>query len=164
MKNEPQIVCRRLSRGASQNLEVECLRIQALCSSATAYLRRQVGRMLSHCQQLQQPTVGDETTAAARATTVVMSLLKHPSAAMTRLTQSLDKSQSEKGGLSVESLPVMKLCVQRHDLESLQCCMKLALCKASCRTYALQAFNWLVRQVTQLECLHDLFWHSSSDS
>src|SRR6218665_2046028 len=88
-----------------------------------------------------------------------MSLLKHPSAAMSRLTQSSDKSQSEKGGLSVESLPVMKFCVQRHDLESLQCCMKLALCKASCRTYALQAFNWLVRQVTQLECLHDLFWH-----
>lgn len=88
-----------------------------------------------------------------------MSLLKHPSAAMSRLIQTSDKTQNEKDGLSVDSLPVMKFCMQRHDLESLQCCMKLALCKASCRTYALQAFNWLVRQVTQLECLHDLFWH-----
>ncbi|CAB4068653.1 MYCBP2 [Lepeophtheirus salmonis] len=30
--------------------------------------------------------------------------------------------------------------------------------KASCRTYAIQALNWLLRSVSQPDCLHDLLW------
>ena len=68
-----------------------------------------------------------------------MSLLKHPSAAMSKLIQSAEKS-SLKPGVGDKALqkPVMAFVVQRHDLESLQLAMRLALRKAVCRVFALQ--------------------------
>ena len=68
-----------------------------------------------------------------------MSLLKHPSAAMAKLIQSAEKS-SLKPGVSDKALqkPVMAFVIQRHDLESLQLAMRLALRKAACRVFALQ--------------------------
>ena len=36
--------------------------------------------------------------------------------------------------------------------------MTQSLRKAACRTYALQALNWLLRSVSQPACLHDLLW------
>ena len=68
-----------------------------------------------------------------------MSLLKHPSAAMAKLIQSAEKS-CLKPGVSDKALqkPVMAFVIQRHDLESLQLAMKLALRKAACRVFALQ--------------------------
>lgn len=36
--------------------------------------------------------------------------------------------------------------------------MKMTLRKAVCRVYAMQAFNWLLRSVTQPVCIHDLLW------
>ena len=43
--------------------------------------------------------------------------------------------------------PVMSFVLQWNDLESLQIAMTQALRKAACRTYALQALNWLLRSV-----------------
>ncbi|GFN82137.1 myc binding protein 2 [Plakobranchus ocellatus] len=83
-----------------------------------------------------------------------VSLLKHPSVAMTRLIQAVEK---RNGGHTLHR-PVMEFIVQRHDLEGLQLAMKQALRKAMCRVFALQAINWLVRSVVQQVCLHDLLW------
>eukprot|EP00094_Tigriopus_californicus_P010528 TCALIF_10156-PA protein Name:"Similar to MYCBP2 E3 ubiquitin-protein ligase MYCBP2 (Homo sapiens)" AED:0.02 eAED:0.04 QI:14/0.77/0.5/1/0.88/0.8/10/0/4914 len=58
--------------------------------------------------------------------------------------------------------PVMSFVLQWNDLESLQIAMTLALRKAACRTYAMQALNWLLRSVSQPSCLHDLLWCFSS--
>ena len=52
----------------------------------------------------------------------------------------------------------MSFVLQWNDLESLQISMTQALRKAACRTYALQALNWLLRSVSQPACLHDLLW------
>lgn len=54
--------------------------------------------------------------------------------------------------------PVMSFVLQHHDLDALQLAMKQALRKATCRVYAMQALNWLLRSVTQPVCLHDLLW------
>lgn len=37
--------------------------------------------------------------------------------------------------------------------------MTLALRKAACRAFAMQALNWLLRSVSQPACLHDLLWY-----
>ncbi|XP_059170813.1 E3 ubiquitin-protein ligase MYCBP2-like isoform X4 [Physella acuta] len=83
-----------------------------------------------------------------------ISLLKHPSAAMTRLISAVEK----RNGGRTQQRPVMEFIVQRHDLEGLQLAMKQALRKAMCRVFALQAMNWLLRSVVQQVCLHDLLW------
>ncbi|XP_064637403.1 E3 ubiquitin-protein ligase MYCBP2-like isoform X3 [Lineus longissimus] len=86
-----------------------------------------------------------------------MSLLKHPSAAMTKLIGSVDKGQCKGGDKSLQR-PVMSFIMQRHDLEGLQIAMRQSLRKAACRVYAFQALNWLIRSTSQLTCLHDLLW------
>ncbi|XP_041356631.1 E3 ubiquitin-protein ligase MYCBP2-like isoform X3 [Gigantopelta aegis] len=85
-----------------------------------------------------------------------MSLLKHPSAAMTKLISSVDR-QSENGERALQR-PVMEFIIQRHDLDNLQLAMRQALRKAACRVFAMQAFNWLMRSVVQQVCMHDLLW------
>ncbi len=40
----------------------------------------------------------------------------------------------------------------------IQTSMTLALRKAACRAFAMQALNWLLRSVSQPACLHDLLW------
>ncbi len=54
--------------------------------------------------------------------------------------------------------PVMSFVLQWNDLDSLRVAMTVALRKAACRTFAMQALNWLLRSVSQLHCLHDLLW------
>jgi E3 ubiquitin-protein ligase MYCBP2 len=54
--------------------------------------------------------------------------------------------------------PVMGFLLQWNDLDSLQVAMQLSLRKAVCRAYALKAFTWLLRSVSQPVCLHDLLW------
>ena len=93
------------------------------------------------------------------------SLLKHPSKAMERLLKS--SSECGRGGGGGDSAvaaagaqrPVLAFVRQKHDLDSLQTSMRQALRKAMCRVYALQAFNWLLRSVTQAGCIHDLLWY-----
>ncbi|ESO93791.1 hypothetical protein LOTGIDRAFT_205644 [Lottia gigantea] len=85
-----------------------------------------------------------------------MSLLKHPSAAMTKLILSLD-STTDFGEMRLRR-PVLDFIIQRHDLDGLQWAMRQALRKAACRVFALQAFNWLLRSVIQPSCIHDLLW------
>ncbi|XP_076446720.1 E3 ubiquitin-protein ligase MYCBP2-like isoform X7 [Babylonia areolata] len=88
-----------------------------------------------------------------------VSLLKHPSAAMGKLISSVDRSKGAPGnGERALQRPVMEFIVQRHDLDGLQLAMKQALRKAACRVFAMQAFNWLLRNVVQQTSLHDLLW------
>jgi len=98
------------------------------------------------------------------------SLLKHPSSAMTKLITERTKVAVElsnndgcdetiRGHGGFRRQPVIAFCSQRHDLDGLQRVMKSAVCKAACRVFALQAFNWLLRHVTQSVCLHDIFWN-----
>ena len=71
-----------------------------------------------------------------------MSLLKHPSAAMSKLIQSAEKVSGRPSPCDKAlQKPVMAFVIQRHDLDSLQLGMKQALRKAACRVYALQVKN-----------------------
>lgn len=69
-----------------------------------------------------------------------MSLLKHPSAAMTKLITSVDKGGTStiEGGEQALQRPVLSFIIQRHDLEALQLAMRQALRKAACRVFAFQ--------------------------
>jgi E3 ubiquitin-protein ligase MYCBP2 len=81
--------------------------------------------------------------------------LSNPSAALQKLFS------VERGSMMVADIlqrPVMSFVLQWNDLESLQIAMTNALRKASCRTFAMQALNWLLRSVSQPACLHDLLW------
>ena len=53
---------------------------------------------------------------------------------------------------------VLSFLLQVNDLDSLQLAMQQSLRKAVCRSYAMQAFTWLLRSVSQPVCLHDLLW------
>ena len=66
----------------------------------------------------------------------------------------------EQGSISTKLLdsPVISFIMRWNDLEALQNAMQLTLRKAVCRAYAMQAFNWLLRSVSQPVCLHDLLW------
>ncbi|XP_053398701.1 E3 ubiquitin-protein ligase MYCBP2-like isoform X4 [Mercenaria mercenaria] len=111
---------------------------------------KNLGRLFSPRRRNNSGGVGDGGT-----------LLKHPSAAMTKLIGSTDKGGNVLPLSSQEralSRPVMAFIVQRHDLDGLQLAMRQALRKATCRVYALQAMNWLLRMVTQSICIHDLLW------
>ncbi|XP_069130438.1 LOW QUALITY PROTEIN: E3 ubiquitin-protein ligase MYCBP2-like [Argopecten irradians] len=89
-----------------------------------------------------------------------MSLIKHPSAAMSKLMTSVEKSNSSRiDGDRTLQRPVMAFIVQRHDLDGLQLAMKQALRKATCRVFAMQAMNWLMRTVSRTVCIHDLLWY-----
>uniref|UniRef100_A0ABM0LXG7 Probable E3 ubiquitin-protein ligase MYCBP2 n=1 Tax=Saccoglossus kowalevskii TaxID=10224 RepID=A0ABM0LXG7_SACKO len=80
------------------------------------------------------------------------SLLRRPSPALAKLVG---------GGNNEKALqrPVISFIMQRYDLEGLKIAMKQAVRKAACRVHAMQALNWLLRNVTQATCLHDLLWH-----
>ena len=68
-----------------------------------------------------------------------MSLLKNPSAAMSKLISSAEKSAAKPGSTDkVLQKPVMAFVMQRHELDSLQLAMKQALRKAACRVFSLQ--------------------------
>ncbi|XP_046683725.1 E3 ubiquitin-protein ligase MYCBP2 isoform X4 [Homalodisca vitripennis] len=91
----------------------------------------------------------------------VSSLLCVPSAALQRLVPTLCQSaivSVEKPGIDILGRPVLQFLLQQHNLPCLQAAMRRALHKATCRVYAMQALNWLLRSVTQSTCLHDLLW------
>jgi len=89
--------------------------------------------------------------------------LSKPSPALKKLFTSSDPNSQSNNLDSVVlndilQRPVMSFVLQWNDLESLQLAMTMALRKAACRTFAMQAFNWLLRSVSQPACLHDLLW------
>ncbi|XP_066580931.1 E3 ubiquitin-protein ligase MYCBP2 [Prorops nasuta] len=95
------------------------------------------------------------------------SLLCYPSTALQKLVPSMDQSAivsanqteiSNNDGIEILMRPVMLFVLQQHNLQHLQLAMKQAMRRAACRVYAMQAFNWLLRSVTQAICLHDLLW------
>jgi E3 ubiquitin-protein ligase MYCBP2 len=83
------------------------------------------------------------------------SFLSNPSTALQKL---FDRSPTPTVMADVLQRPVMSFVLQWNDLESLQLAMTVALRKAACRTYAMQALNWLLRSVSQPASLHDLLW------
>lgn len=94
------------------------------------------------------------------------SLLCYPSAALQKLVPSMDQSaivstnQETENNDKIDLLerPVMLFVLQQYNLQHLQLSIKQSLRQAACRMYAMQALNWLIRNVTQLICLHDLLW------
>ncbi|XP_047115899.1 E3 ubiquitin-protein ligase highwire-like [Schistocerca piceifrons] len=94
------------------------------------------------------------------------SLLCYPSAALQKLVPSIDqsaivsltKTEQAKGSLDLLNRPIMMFLFQQHNLDYMQLAMRQALRKATCRVYAMQALNWLLRTVTQPTSLHDLLW------
>ncbi|XP_011315230.1 E3 ubiquitin-protein ligase MYCBP2 isoform X2 [Fopius arisanus] len=94
------------------------------------------------------------------------SLLCYPSAALQKLVPSMDQSAIVSSQNDVPTTdrvdilmrPVLLFVLQQHNLQHVQLAMKQALRRAACRVYAMQAFNWLLRSVTQPICLHDLLW------
>ena len=70
------------------------------------------------------------------------------------------KKLFEQGSISSKLLdsPIVSFLMRWNDLEALQAVMQMSLRKAVCRAYAMQAFNWLLRSVSQPVCIHDLLW------
>lgn len=60
--------------------------------------------------------------------------------------------------VSLLTRPVMIFILERHNLDRLRYSLKRNLRVSTCRIYALQSLNWLMRSVTQPTCLHDLMW------
>lgn len=56
------------------------------------------------------------------------------------------------------SRPVINFITKQHDLVRMRTAMKRSIRITICRIYALQAYNWLIRSVTQSVCLHDIMW------
>lgn len=54
--------------------------------------------------------------------------------------------------------PTLAFVLQTHNLDKLRGAMKRNLRVATCRIYALQAMNWLIRSVTLPTSVHDLMW------
>jgi len=86
-----------------------------------------------------------------------MSLLKRPSSDMSRLIKATECANDLSE--SIFRQPVVSFVMQRHDLDALRRVMLHAARRAACRTYALQALNWLVRNVAHPGCLHHLLWN-----
>lgn len=68
----------------------------------------------------------------------------------------MDKAESKES--IVASRPCIAFVMRDNDLKKLMGCMERSLRIATCRVYALQALNWLMRTVTQPISLHDLMW------
>lgn len=79
------------------------------------------------------------------------SVLVYPSSTLQNLV-------SEDGKSDLSSRPAIMFIMQQHHLPSLHQSMKQSFRKATCKVFALQAFNWLCHNVTQPVCLHDIFW------
>ncbi|XP_029344279.1 E3 ubiquitin-protein ligase highwire-like [Acyrthosiphon pisum] len=100
-----------------------------------------------------------------------LSLVCMPSAALQALVPSVDNttmvgcsadgiiSNNENvSEINVFNRPSMAFIVEAHNLADLKWAMKQAVRKAACRSYALQALNWLLHEVSRASCLHDLLW------
>ena len=102
------------------------------------------------------------TDGAAAATPVTSSALSpvnaSPASAATPSPAIGDPTPHEACPDWVLTLPVITFIAQRHDLGGLSAAMRQAIRKTSCRVFALQAFNWLLRVVTQSSSLHDIVW------
>lgn len=79
------------------------------------------------------------------------SVLVYPSSTLQNLVPS-------DGTCDLASKPAIMFIMQQHHLPSLHQTMKQSFRKATCKVFALQAFNWLCHNVTQPVCLHDIFW------
>ena len=79
---------------------------------------------------------------------------------LTKPSEALQKlfSKDQNNVIDILQRPVLSFVLQWNDLESLQIAMTQALRKSVCRSFALQALNWLLRSVSQPACLHDLLW------
>jgi len=85
-----------------------------------------------------------------------VSLVKRPSTNMARLIQSLEPVDDVSQHMS--RLPVMLFVSDRHELDTLRRVLMTAVRRSACRTYGLHAINWLMRNISQTSCLHQLLW------
>ncbi|RWS17339.1 E3 ubiquitin-protein ligase MYCBP2-like isoform X4 [Dinothrombium tinctorium] len=91
-------------------------------------------------------------------------LLCQPSSPLTKLIKICEQQKSSPYSSRHPSQsfplqrPVLSFVFQQHDLNGLSIAMKNAIRKVACRSYALNALNWLLRTVTQPVALHDLMW------
>ncbi|KAG1690694.1 E3 ubiquitin-protein ligase MYCBP2 [Nymphon striatum] len=86
-----------------------------------------------------------------------LSLLCHPSAALTKLVHLVADKRVNAAEIALNR-PVMKFILQKHDLNVLHLAIRQAIRKSACRIYAMQALNWLLKSVTQPTSLHNLLW------
>jgi E3 ubiquitin-protein ligase MYCBP2 len=109
-----------------------------------------------------------------------LALLRSPSKALQNTVKLMSGSHDDHAATQ-STLPVLDFVAQRHDLDSLRTFMELALRKASCRVFAMEVchhliksyhledhyamllfihynLSWLLQNVTQPVCLHDLLW------
>ena len=84
-------------------------------------------------------------------------VLTKPSEALQKLFIK-GQNEGQQNVIDILQRPVLSFVLQWNDLESLQIAMTQGLRKAVCRSFALQALNWLLRSVSQPACLHDLLW------
>ncbi|VVC32964.1 Zinc finger, RING-type,Zinc finger, RING/FYVE/PHD-type,APC10/DOC domain,Galactose-binding [Cinara cedri] len=91
-----------------------------------------------------------------------LALMCMPSAALQELVPNADAAtvtaNNDYPDINVFYRPAMAFIVETHNLAELKSAMKQAVRKAACRSYALQALNWLLHEVSQASCLHDLLW------
>ncbi|XP_060843295.1 E3 ubiquitin-protein ligase MYCBP2 isoform X2 [Rhopalosiphum padi] len=100
-----------------------------------------------------------------------LSMVCMPSAALQALVPSVDNAamvgcsadgiisnNGDVAEINVFNRPSMAFVIEAHNLEDLKWAMKHAVRKAACRSYALQALNWLLHEVSRPSCLHDLLW------
>ena len=123
---------------------------QAQTGSGSAEMPDVTRKRNSSCEHSYSPGGG-----GGGSTSGAGDFLSNPSSALQKLFT------VERGRTVVTDIlqrPVMSFVLQWNDLESLQIAMTTALRKAACRTYAMQALNWLLRSVSQPACLHDLLW------
>ena len=69
-----------------------------------------------------------------------MSLLRKPSAAMTRLSKSMAESGAEGAG-GAYCRPVLDFIFRKHDLYVLKCAMKQSIRKAACRVFGFEVIS-----------------------
>ncbi|XP_052871008.1 E3 ubiquitin-protein ligase highwire [Anopheles cruzii] len=90
-------------------------------------------------------------------------LLNHPSENLRRLVP-LDGTPyhgpvtASDGTVGLLARPAMVFILERHNLERMRRLLIRQLRRSLCHRYSLQAFNWLLRQLTEPIGLHDVMW------
>ncbi|XP_053677390.1 E3 ubiquitin-protein ligase highwire [Anopheles nili] len=98
-------------------------------------------------------------------------LLNHPSENLRRLVplevgtlngggggNGLPGGSGSNGTVGLLGRPAMVFILERHNLDRLRRLLIRQLRRSLCHRYSLQAFNWLLRQLTEPIGLHDVMW------
>ncbi|XP_065845558.1 E3 ubiquitin-protein ligase MYCBP2-like isoform X3 [Oscarella lobularis] len=77
------------------------------------------------------------------------------------LVRQRQNEQGRQGNAAEVALkkPLLSFICQQLDLDCLRKSMVKSLLHVACRVHALEAFEWLLRHVTQTSALHDVMWY-----